>query len=74
MRGVQTSGATDEDTAPLLEALLADLPALLDDFIAMRATEGRALVSVLQGQLETVEALVAEAETAGRAPPSAARR
>jgi uncharacterized protein (TIGR00255 family) len=67
MRGVQASGATDEDTAPLREALLADLPAVLDDFIAMRATEGRALVEVLQGQLETIEALVAGAETAAAA-------
>jgi uncharacterized protein (TIGR00255 family) len=67
MRGVQLGGGTDEDTAPLLKALLADLPALLDDFIAMRATEGRALVAVLQGQLDTVEALVAEAATAAEA-------
>lgn len=67
MRGVQLGGGTDEDTAPLLKALLADLPVLLDDFIAMRATEGRALAAVLQGQLETVEALVAEAAAAAEA-------
>ncbi|NHX28287.1 YicC family protein, partial [Escherichia coli] len=37
MRGVQQAGQADDDTAPLLKALMADLPALIDAFNAMRA-------------------------------------
>ncbi|WP_249138871.1 YicC/YloC family endoribonuclease [Actibacterium sp. MT2.3-13A] len=67
MRGVQMGSGAEEDTAPLLKALMADLPALLDDFTAMRAAEGRALVAVLQGQLDTVESQVARAAAAAEA-------
>lgn len=40
-RGVVEQGAADEDTGPLRAAILADLPALLADFTAMRAAEVR---------------------------------
>lgn len=61
MRGVLDTAPQDEDTAPLREALLADLPGLLAAFNEMRAHEGAALGAVLEAQLAQVEALVAEA-------------
>ena len=39
----------ESDTAPLRAAILADLPALLADFHAMRAAEGAALAGVIGG-------------------------
>ncbi|MEC7765253.1 MAG: YicC/YloC family endoribonuclease [Pseudomonadota bacterium] len=62
MRGVVETAQTDENTAPLLKALVADLPALIEAFNAMRLHEGAALKTVLAGQLDQIEALVAEAE------------
>ena len=64
MRGVLEAGSVEEDTAPLVSALLAGLPELLAAFNAMRAHEGRALATVLEDQLATVEALVADAVVA----------
>ena len=65
-RGVVEAGAADEDTAPLRAAILADLPALLADFTAMRASEGAALQAVIAGQLDEIarltEAAAAQAE------------
>ena len=63
-RGVIDSAPAQTDTAPLLAALLADLPALLDDFMAMRAGEGKALDGIIKGQLgliknQTAKALIA---------------
>ncbi len=62
MRGVLETGAAEEDTGPLRAAILADLPALLTDFNAMRAAEGAALAGVIGGQLDRIAALVAEAK------------
>ena len=56
-RGVVEAGAADEDTAPLRAAILADLPALLADFTAMRASEGAALQAVISGQLDEIARL-----------------
>ncbi|TDX33853.1 YicC/YloC family endoribonuclease [Rhodovulum visakhapatnamense] len=64
MRGLADSAAPDPDTGPLLAALTADLGPLLDDFVAMRAAEGRALTTVLCDHLATISSL---AETAARA-------
>ena len=61
MRGVLETGAAEEDTAPLRAAILADLPALLSEFHAMREAEGAALAAVIAGQLDRIGALVAEA-------------
>lgn len=60
-RGVVEAGVADEDTTALRAAILADLPALLADFAAMRAAEGAALAGVIGAQLDRIEALVAEA-------------
>jgi len=62
MRGVLETSAGEEDTAPLLAALVADLPELLDAFNAMRRHEGAALKLVLEGQLAEIAALVEDAE------------
>ncbi|MBI1217809.1 MAG: YicC family protein [Rhodobacteraceae bacterium] len=65
-RGVLT-GAAEADPAPLLAALLADLPPLLADFHAMRAAEGRALADVLRAQVTRIAALAAESRALAEA-------
>ena len=67
-RGVVEAGAADEDTAPLRAAILADLPGLLADFTAMRASEGAALQAVIAGQLDEIARLTeaAAAQTEAR--------
>jgi uncharacterized protein (TIGR00255 family) len=69
LRGVLDQTYEAQDTAPLRAAILADLPALLADFAAMRAGEGAALAAVLGAQLDRIAALTAEAqrEAASRA-------
>lgn len=62
LRGVLDQTQQDQDTSPLRAAILADLPALLADFAAMRAGEGAALASVLMAQLDRIAALTAEAQ------------
>ena len=63
VRGVLDSSAADIDTAPLRAAIMADLPALLAEFQAMRAAEGLALNGVIAGQLDHIAALVRDAAT-----------
>jgi uncharacterized protein (TIGR00255 family) len=73
LRGVIDSTAQDLDTAPIRQALLADLPALLADFTAMRGEEGEALAGVLTSQIDSIAILTGEAqrETAIRATTQA---
>ena len=68
VRGVLDSSAADIDTAPLRAAIMADLPALLAEFQAMRAAEGLALNGVIGGQLDQIATLVraAAVEAAAR--------
>ncbi|WP_299369571.1 YicC/YloC family endoribonuclease [uncultured Tateyamaria sp.] len=61
MRGVMEQSTMQDDPAPLRKALLSELPALLDAFDAMRCEEGAALLTVLLGQLDEIEALTKEA-------------
>ena len=56
VRGVMDLAASEVDTAPLRAALLAELPELLVDFNAVRASEGLALAGVLAAQLDRVDA------------------
>ena len=74
VRGVLDTSTTDEDTAPLRTAILADLPALLADFGAMRATEGAALNAVIAAQLDRIDSLTRDAglEAAARRDSAAA--
>jgi len=67
MKGVLEQGAAEEDTTPLRTAILADLPALLADFHAMRAAEGTALKGVIAAQIDRIGALAAEARTRAEA-------
>jgi hypothetical protein len=68
VRGVMDTSATDIDTAPLRAAILADLPALLAEFSAMRANEGRALASVIGLQLEDIARLTNRRRRGGCRP------
>lgn len=64
MRGVmETRRPDDQDLSPLTPALLADFAQTLRAFDAMRATEGAALVAVLDGQLAQIATLVDAART-----------
>ena len=61
LRGVLESGGVEEDSAPVLAALLADLPALIAEFQAMRASEGAALAGIVTAQIDRIAALTLEA-------------
>lgn len=63
MRGVLDANATEEDTTPLRTAIMADFPALLAAFNAMRASEGAALNAVISAQLDRIATLTQEAKT-----------
>ena len=67
VRGVLDTSSAEIDTAPLRAAILADLPALLKDFNAMRAAEGAALHAVITAQLDRIATLAAEAATEAQA-------
>lgn len=61
MRGVLEQAGTQDDTAGLCAALLADVDPVLADFTAMRAGEGAALATVLDSQLTEIEKLTSSA-------------
>ena len=62
MRGVlEQATAEDDDTGPLRDALMADLPVLLEDFVVSRGTEGAALAAVIAAQVDLIAALTADA-------------
>ena len=63
-KGVVVQGRTNDDTEALVAALLADLEPLLDDFAAMRRSEGGALRSVLLDHLDHIAALTDAAASA----------
>ncbi len=67
LRGVLESAAPEEDTAPLLAALLADLDRALAAFNAMRAAEGQALATVIASQIGRIADLADQARTAADA-------
>jgi len=62
VRGVLETASVEEDPAPLRAALLADLPALLAEFTAMRTAEGAALHAVIADQLSQIAALTRAAK------------
>ena len=72
VRGVLDTSAVDIDTAPLRAAILADLPPLLAEFAAMRATEGAALQGVIAAQLDELARLTMEATQEAAARRAAA--
>ena len=64
LRGVLVSASVKNDTTPLRDALVEQLPELLTSFLAMRATEGAALGDVLAGQFDQIETLTTAAYAA----------
>lgn len=65
LRGVTEMVAPEEvEASSLLAALMADFAALLQGFDAMRAAEGRALLAVLQAQIDQIAGLVGQARAA----------
>ncbi len=72
VRGVLDTAVSDADTGPLRAAILADLPALLAEFQAMRASEGLALNRVIAAQIDRIDALVSQAGIAAAARRDAA--
>ena len=64
MRGVLEQSVTDNDSKAVSAALLADVDSVLDQFLDMRAGEGKALHDVLTRALGDIEDLVAAAATA----------
>lgn len=67
LKGVLDTASVETDTKVLREAILRDLPQLLDSFLEMRRNEGEALDGVLKDQLKQVEALTEEASDAAEA-------
>jgi len=63
-RGVIDSTVAQIDTAPLLGALLNDLPVLLKDFQSMRMAEGAVLDRVIRDQLAQISQLTKDAAVA----------
>lgn len=66
-RGVIDTTVIKDDTAPLLAALIQDLPPLLTDFCEMRKTEGAALDQIIHQQITAIETLTASAMSAAEA-------
>ncbi|MBU2962374.1 YicC family protein [Citreicella sp. C3M06] len=60
-RGVMATGQGARAIAPLRALLLAEFETALEDFAAMRASEGAALAAVLDGQLSQIDTLVQDA-------------
>ena len=66
-RGVIDTSVVQNDTGPLLAALLDDLPPLLEDFTAMRQNEGAALDKVIHEQIDRIGILTSDAAKAAKA-------
>lgn len=61
LKGVLDAASGSDETAPLRQAIAAELPALIDSFKAMRTSEGKALESVLADQLKEIAQLTEKA-------------
>ncbi len=66
-RGVVVAAPVGEGEEGLLPALLEDLGRLLDDFVAAREGEGRALAAILSDQVDAIARLTDEAAKAAEA-------
>ncbi|MEX0301058.1 MAG: YicC/YloC family endoribonuclease [Leisingera sp.] len=60
-KGVLEQSAGDDDPAPLVKELSKELETLVSEFVQMREAEGSALAQILNGQLEQVAGLTAQA-------------
>lgn len=70
MRGILDQNVAEQDTKPLLNALLVQADGLIASFDAMRQNEGAALEKVLKGQLAEIEALTISANQIAQARAS----
>ena len=61
IRGVLEQKQSDDDPAPIVDALKKEFERLLAEFVQMRAAEGLALTSVLTGQLASIRRLTQKA-------------
>jgi uncharacterized protein (TIGR00255 family) len=61
LRGVMATGQSQRDVPALRATLMAEFEAALDEFAEMRGREGTALMTVMSGQLDEIETLVAQA-------------
>ena len=66
-RGVMVAGQAENNASDLGPVLMADFVPLLEDFVAMRAAEGKALEGVIAGQLDQIADLIDKAATAAEA-------
>lgn len=64
MRGVLEQAVHDDDNDALAKVLADELPGLIDDFNAMRASEGAAIAKMLDAQLAQIAQLTADAANA----------
>lgn len=67
MRGVLEQTVEQDDPTELRKAMVADLPAVLEAFDAMRVAEGRELHKVLSAQLDEIETLTRNTATVAEA-------
>lgn len=61
MRGVLEQAAGEDDPAPLVAQMRAELTGLVRDFVNMREVEGAALAQFLNAQLDEIAALTTQA-------------
>jgi uncharacterized protein (TIGR00255 family) len=61
LRGVLETASPEDEADTLGAALRVDFDALVHGFVAMRATEGRALADLLSGHFDQIETLIARA-------------
>lgn len=71
VRGVLETASATQDVAPIVAHLMDAAKALIEDFVLMRAREGASLEALLTGQLNTIDALVSQAQDAVAARGSA---
>lgn len=67
LRGVLDVATSETDTKALREAIMGDLPGLIDSFLDMRRAEGQALDSLMKDQLKQVATLTDSAATIAEA-------
>lgn len=61
IRGVMETRTTQDDTVALRAQLLADFDSVVEQFLEMRAAEGRALDEILTRQIDQIDALTSQA-------------
>ena len=67
LRGMLEQSGGEADSAPLVKRIRSEFGALVADFVRMRRDEGRALETVLTGQIDTIEKLAGQAADIAKA-------